>query len=86
MGPETSVTAFADNLWCLVIPKHLQNRASGHELAGRVHTEWKTMCARAQLSHEKIVTKKNQPWKPAAALKGMGLVDAQPQASTAAQS
>jgi hypothetical protein len=45
-------------------------------------TEWKTMCARAQLSHDKIVTKKNRPWKPAPALKAWVSSTPHPQAST----
>lgn len=44
-------------------------------------SEWKTMCALAQLNHDKIVTKKNRTWQPAKALKAWVSSTPQPQAS-----
>lgn len=45
-------------------------------------SEWKTMCAIAQLNHDKIVTKTNRTWQPAKALKAWVSSTPQPQAST----
>ncbi|MFC0115665.1 hypothetical protein [Kibdelosporangium aridum] len=45
-------------------------------------SQWKTMCALAQLNHEKIVTKKNRTWQPAKALKAWVSSTPQPQTST----
>lgn len=45
-------------------------------------SEWKAMCALAQLNHDKIVTKKNKTWQPAKALKAWVSSTPQPQAST----
>lgn len=44
-------------------------------------SEWKTMCAQAQLNHDRVVTTKNKTWQPAKALKAWVSSTPQPQAS-----